>query len=622
MKYLFVIFMLVLPLNISAKQMIKDWPVTNIHKILTSKAPWLNLSKPLTDEDLKGRIILLDFWTFCCINCIHVIPDLHYLEKKFGDRLLVIGVHSAKFQNEKDQDNIRSAILRYDIEHPVINDGDFKIWNSFGVRAWPSMILISPEGRIHKAYSGEGNRERLDEDISALIKKYKEINISKLPLELEKSKSPKTILSFPGKLEYGDNKLFISDSGNNRILITNLDGKIEEIIGSGKPGLNNGSYKDAEFFRPQGIAYHDNTIYVADTSNHAIRRIDLKDKKVATIAGTGKQGYEKRASNAKALSTPLASPWDITFYPDQQTLVIAMAGTHQLWAYDIKRKTLSVIAGNGREYIDDGVYPENSLSQPSGLSSYQNKLYFVDSETSSLRVLDNGSIKTLIGTGLFDFGFKDGDYGKALMQHALGLTATEEGVFISDSYNHSIRKYDYKTRELTTIFGDGKRGQLNEPNDIIFIKNKFYITDTNNHKIQIFDHKTKSLQELKIVMPSALRALQDEELLPNLERIKADLSEQAKIKIILKPNWKINDDAPSYIALFEEDKLITSIEQEALLKSNNHQLPKLKSNKNYRLQGTLYYCEDKENSICLVKSIDAIIKTSKTAKTDSININL
>lgn len=605
----------------------KEDVITNVHKAIVMEEQWLNVERPLQAEDLKNRIILLDFWTFCCINCMHVIPDLHYLEKKFGDKLTVIGVHSAKFANERDVDNIRNAILRYKIEHAVVNDKNFKIWNAFGVRAWPTMVLISPHGQISAVYSGEGNRKTMEEDIAALIEKHDNIlQTDALPYQLEKASVKTQTLNFPGKLEYAADRdvLFISDSGHNRILGVSLDGRVQIEIGSGKQGNKDGSFKEAQFFSPQGLAYKDGKLYVADTNNHIMRLVDLNKQTVTTIAGTGVQGFERRARNDDALKTPMASPWDVVFYPDANHLAIAMAGTHQLWSMDLAKNQVSVLAGNGRESIDDGRYPLNSLSQPSGLSVHDGKLYFVDSETSSLRQFDGDKITTLIGTGLFDFGYEEGELGKGLMQHPLGLFANGTGVYIADSYNHAIRLYDYIGHQLHHYAATNESGlhdgalaatRFNEPNDITKVGPRFYVADTNNHAIRIIDGE--QVMTLPIVLPENIAAYDFIDELPNAEKnapvtVKAGASWQWHLQ--LSKGWKINNDAPTYIALFEmggsTPTLVKQFTKEALQKNHVISLPALTPGKDYRLQGTLYYCEDKEGALCLIKGYDQSIKAA------------
>ena len=255
---------------------------------------WLNVDQPLSIKDLRGKVVLLDFWTFCCINCIHVIPDLHQLEAKYGDSLVVVGVHSAKFTTEKGTDNIRQAVLRYGLAHPVVNDKDFEVWNAYGVNAWPTFVLIDPDGKVVATHSGEGAFAAFDEPVGAMIRDFdgrKKIDRTPVKLHLEKDKAPPTPLLFPGKItaDAKGEKLFVSDSNHNRVVVLNVDGSVADVIGDGPAGLKDGSYADARFSRPQGLAVDGTTLYVADTENHAVRKVDLAARTVTTLAGTGSQ---------------------------------------------------------------------------------------------------------------------------------------------------------------------------------------------------------------------------------------------------------------------------------------------------------------------------------------------
>src|SRR6267378_5633403 len=258
---------------------------------------WLNTDKPLSLAALKGKVVLLDFWTYGCINCMHIIPDLKKLEKKYPNELVVIGVHSAKFENEKDTENIRRIVLRYEIEHPIVNDADFTIWKSYAVNAWPTRYLIDPGGYIIGKLSGEGGYEALDKAIAGSIAEYRqrgELNEAPLKLVLERAKIGDLPLAFPGKVlaDQKRDRLFIADSDHNRIVLAKLDGTLVETIGTGAHGAQDGSFDQATFFRPQGMVLAGETLYVADTENHLIRQIDLKSKTVKTIAGTGRQMRE------------------------------------------------------------------------------------------------------------------------------------------------------------------------------------------------------------------------------------------------------------------------------------------------------------------------------------------
>lgn len=635
----FLISLLIILITCS-NAMSSSFPPSQAHRLVTSIDDWLNTSRPLTQEDLEGRIVLLDFWTFCCINCMHIIPDLHALEKKYGNKLTVIGVHSAKFTNEKDTSNIRNAILRYDIEHPVVNDKDFKIWQGFGVRSWPTLVLINPMGRISLVVAGEGNKETLDEAISSLINEYRDILVSTpLPTALEKSKRPPTTLSFPGKITYAPSTslgefLVVSDSGHNQIVLLTRDGNVKHRIGSGTKGLKDGDLNTAQFNKPQGVIADGDRIYVADTENHAIRAIDLSNKTVNTIAGNGKQTYERFVSDKKAVRTSLASPWDLAFYPDHNHLAIAMAGTHQLWSLDLTKGTIETLAGNGRESIDDGAFPLNSLSQPSGLASIGDKLFFVDSETSSVRQFRDGSIKTLIGTGLFDFGFRDGKQGEALMQHPLGIASYGLNVAIADSYNHSIRLYNIEDKTLTTLLGNGKSGKedgkgetasFNEPGGLIAIGDTLYIADTNNHSIRVYHGNTGELKTLAIANPSPMTSeqpltYQPKETLPLLlPSSEYHIHSKAPLELVLQlpDEWKLNDNAPNWIGVFDTtQKLI-----ESLKPSKN--ITSFKTNWTEAiLEGTLYYCPKANEGQCLIASIHHRIIRDPKATPSRIRIEL
>ena len=475
---------------------------------------WLNTDKPLSLKDLRGKVVLLDFWTYCCINCIHVIPDLKKLEAKYPNELVVIGVHSAKFVNEKDSDNIREAILRYEIEHPVINDKDMIVWNTYGVTSWPSLVLIDPDGKAVGGVSGEGHFALLDGAIAQVIKEFgTKVNRKPMKFALEKENKPKSVLSYPGKIaaDPKTNRLFFTDSNHNRVIISTLTGTIQEVIGDGEIGLKDGDYDTARFFRPQGLAFDPvrNALYVTDTENHAIRKIDLAAKTVTTLAGNGTQARIYPPRGGLGVDTELSSPWDVLLVGN--SLYIAMAGSHQIWEMDLRTLQVVPYAGSGRENIVDGELKEAALAQPSGLATDGKKLYFADSEVSAVRTADltpAGSVQTLIGQGLFEFGDKDGTYPTARLQHPIGVAYDDGYVYVADTYNHKIKRIKPATKEVETFIGSGRRGMvdgpakqasLSEPNGLVFVGEKIYIADTNNHLIRVYDMVTGTLSTLKFI---------------------------------------------------------------------------------------------------------------------------
>ncbi|MEP6904015.1 MAG: thioredoxin-like domain-containing protein, partial [Actinomycetota bacterium] len=289
---------------------------------------WLNTDEPLTLAALHGKIVLLDFWTYGCINCIHIIPDLKRLEAKYKNELVVVGVHSAKFINERESENIRRIILRYDLQHPVVNDADLNIWKSYHAEVYPTQILIDPNGEIVGKFIGEGQLKSLDRQIAETIEEFRAAgNLEEKPIKfaLEKDKFADAPLLFPGKVvaDEKSNRLFIADTNHNRIVVTKLDGTLLDIIGNGQAAPTDGDFQTAAFNLPQGMALDGNFLYVADTNNQLIRRINLDTKKVETIAGTGQQINEVNIGGA-ARKIPLNSPWDLQLVGAR--LFIAMAG--------------------------------------------------------------------------------------------------------------------------------------------------------------------------------------------------------------------------------------------------------------------------------------------------------
>ncbi len=393
---------------------------------LTGGRGWLNTDKPLSLAALKGKVVLLDFWTYGCINCMHIIPDLKKLEKRYPNELVVIGVHSAKFENEKDTENIRRIVLRYEIEHPIVNDADFKIWNAYAVNAWPTRYLIDPAGYVIGRLSGEGGYEALDKVIGDTIAEFRkrgELNEAPLKLVLEKAKVGDLPLAFPGKVlaDEKSDRLFIADSDHNRIVIAKLDGTLLDVIGTGAHGMVSGSFETASFFRPQGMALDGDKLYVADTENHLIRRIDLKARTVETIAGTGWQSHQYGESGP-AQKIALNSPWDLQLLG--RTLYIAMAGPHQIWKLDLDKQEISTFAGSGREGrvdgaligptsgLPDGTPPGSAFAQPSALATDGQTLYVSDAEANIIRAINlgaNSKVRTLVGGDLFDVRW----FGKA-----------------------------------------------------------------------------------------------------------------------------------------------------------------------------------------------------------------
>ena len=599
---------------------------------ITGGRGWLNTDKPLSLAALKGKFVLLDFWTYGCINCIHIIPDLKKLEAKYANQLVVIGVHSAKFQNEKETENIRRIILRYEIEHPVYNDADFNVWQEYGVRAWPTQVLIDPAGYVVGTVSGEGNYEVIDRTISQLLVEFRkrgELNEQPLSLALERAKVGDLPLAFPGKVlaDPNSDRLFISDSNHNRIVVTKLDGTLVETVGTGVAGADDGPIDKATFYRPQGLALSGDLLYVADTSNHLIRAVNLKTRSVETVAGTGQQTHEYfKAGPARSIA--LSSPWDLQLVG--RTLYIAMAGPHQIWQLDLDRNEVSTFAGSGREARLDGPLLKSGFAQPSGMAANGMQLYIADSESNIIRAIDltAGEVRTLVGGDLFEFGDVDGTGDDVRLQHPLGLVVYGDKLLVADTYNHKIKELDPKRQRVSSLFGTGKPGQVDgkaarfyEPAGLTIAGDKLYVADTNNQAIRVVDLKTRLTSTLKIngLMPPAdTMSKQTSDVGPNADEVKLPAQSlrsasngELIIDVALPAGYHLNPAAPQrYKVVVDDQKIVTIDPGVASGSSKDLKLPikvpfkvAASGSANLKVQATLFYCREDNTGTCRIKTL-------------------
>jgi DNA-binding beta-propeller fold protein YncE len=377
--------------------------------------------------------------------------------------------------------------------------------------------LIDPEGNYLGETTGEGKYELLDKVIGKIVDEHrKKKTLNETPLRFDTAKFRDKVdspLYFPGKAVADEkgNRLFIADSTNHRIVITDLQGNKIAVAGNGIPGHVNGTFEQAQFDDPQGMACRGDTLYVADRKNHVLRELDLKAKTVKTIAGTGEQDRTDRDEGGPALKRGLNSPWDLLI--DNKRMFVAMAGHHQIWTYDFEKKTIDPFAGDGRENIKDGPHPIARFAQPSGLTTDGKNLYVADCEVSSIRKVPMdgmGRVTTLVGRGLFEFGDQDGpgrvedpkDRDKeAKLQHAIGILQHEGKLFIADTYNSKIKTIDLKDGSVKTFIGPGKDPKnplFNEPAGISYANGKLYVADTNAHRIQVIDLKTNAVSTLAL----------------------------------------------------------------------------------------------------------------------------
>ncbi|HEX3049459.1 MAG TPA: thioredoxin-like domain-containing protein [Aggregatilineaceae bacterium] len=616
---------------------------------------WINVSQPIKMAELRGKIVLLDFWTYGCINCIHVIPDLKRLEAEYSNELVVIGVHSAKFDNEGETENIRRIVRRYEVAHPVVNDNQFEIWNSYGVQAWPTFMLIDPLGKVVGQLSGEPLYDRIQPIIDVMASEFTAsgvINTAPLTmLKPELASMESTPLRFPGKIlaDPEGNRLFIADSNHNRIVVTSLDTyEVLDVIGSGEEGLLDGDFATAQFFRPQGMALVNNKLFVADTENHAIRQIDLEAQSIVTVAGTGAQGFN-RGESGPGLEMELNSPWDVVVVDGQ--LYIAMAGPHQLWVYDLALGEVGPYAGSGSESLTDGKLLEAGMAQPSGIDTDGTVLYFTDPEASAIRTADldpNGEVKTIVGTGLFDFGDVDGVGDEVRLQHALGVTVADDGyLYIADTYNNKIKRIDPAARESLTFAGTGEEGsadgdlasaQFYEPGGLDYANGKLYIADTNNNAIRVIDLAAETVTTVNFPNVELLtsEAPQAEpgvgsgfgaEAVTLAPQMVAPGEGTIQINVTMPDGYKYNDQAP-FTAIWLENAIAQIPDESRAIRIVHPEMPLdvpvtfSAGQTDLTVELTIYWCEAVNETLCFVKRAQLTVPLSVTATSSEHRVGM
>jgi thiol-disulfide isomerase/thioredoxin len=445
---------------------------------------WLNTGgKDLKLADLRGKILLLDFWTFCCINCLHVLDELRPLEERYGDALVVIGVHSPKFEHERDPVALAAAVERYGVHHPVFDDADMHMWQQYAAKAWPTLAVVDQTGYLVASMAGEGHAVGLSRLIDELIA---EGGVRRGDGPYVPPVEADTVLRFPGKaIELRNGNLLVSDSARQSVVELLPDGEtLVRRIGTGERGRAD---DPPQFSEPQGllllpektaeVAGYD--VVVADTVNHLLRGLKLDTGTVTTIAGSGRPWRSTVDDHPHdSLAADLSSPWDLAWYDGK--VIVAMAGIHQLWWFDPVKRTTGVYAGTTVESLRDGPLPDVWMAQPSGLSVQGDRLWIADSETSALRWIQDGELHTAVGQGLFDFGHVDGPAKEALLQHPLGVATLPDGdVLIADTYNGAIRRFDPVTDTVSTVDSG-----LSEPSDIVVtLDGRVLVVESGAHRL-------------------------------------------------------------------------------------------------------------------------------------------
>jgi sugar lactone lactonase YvrE len=459
---------------------------------------WVNTQDAPHLSQLRGRVVLLHFWTHSNINCQHVINDLRYFENKYHDGITVLGLHCPKFTAERSSSSVLKAVNRFYVRHAVANDLEFRAWQTFSIKAWPSVVVIDTEGYLSTVVQGEGQRNELDAVITRLLDEGAQRDLRSYESASAVVRAePKLPLRFPSRVLATEQLLYVADSGHNRILEVTHDGRILRQFGSGNPGYWDGRGTDAGFSNPSGMALIKDILYVADTDNHAIRRIRLHNADIDTVSGTGQIGYDELEINAPYASLALNSPIDLV--ANQDRLFVALAGRNQVMELDLGQGRVNSLLGSGRHDWVDGTIDNMCLARPSGLALQAQTLFIADADSSSIRLVrfvDHQS-KSMVGQGLYQFGDVDGGAEKAQLQYpnALALDSGGSILWIADTFNNKIK--------ALSLRGGGVRSlalnyRFHEPTGISVAAKAIWIANTNAHEIVRIDAGSGQIRHLPI----------------------------------------------------------------------------------------------------------------------------
>ncbi len=431
---------------------------------------WVNTDDPPALEQLRGRVTLLYFWTFDCVNCINALPDVRYLENKYHDGLSVIGVHTPKYAAQRSVASVLKAVNRNHVRYAVANDPGFTLWQAYGVQSWPTLAVIDAQGQLAALLPGEGRRQEADTLIAHLLDEAaaSDLRVYESGVSVARHEA-RTPLSFPGKLLVTDSALWIADSGHNRILECDHEGRILRQIGSGNPGYWDGRGADG---------------------------VRLLNAEVETLVGTGELGRDIPHDYSQPTKVAMSAPMDVAAIGDY--LYIAVSGQNQIWQLDLNANQLSVLAGNGQLALTDGEGMLAGFAQPGSLSVIGQQLAIADTASSSIRLLRllDKRVTTLIGAGLYDFGDVNGKRDVARLQHPMAVAADPRGlIFVADTYNGKIKALNMRSGEVRTL---NMPYRFEEPSGLSLAAGALWIANTNAHEIVRVDLSSGKMKRLSI----------------------------------------------------------------------------------------------------------------------------
>lgn len=459
---------------------------------------WLNLARPLRMEQLRGRITALVFVNAGSAWCQQRLIDLATLRKRYSDQLHVVAVHVPRFDHERDPRRALKRLHRMTLDFPIAHDPDWVLWQHYGVDAWPTVILLDGQCRVRERIVGDTPVRELDARIGKLRSEEVPQSLNVEPIELRRNREPDLPLRFPMGIAANQQYLYVVDSGHHRVLECAFNGRIHRQFGSGGPGFIDGPMELAAFQNPQGLCVQRDALYIADTGNHAVRRIKLNTGDVDTLCGAGRPGSPNEGVIHDPRSVALDQPRGIAISPSN-VICIATTGDNKLWAYDLGERSLKLLAGSGALDLVDGEGAAAAFAGPSALAIVQQILYVCDEAGSAIRSvhLRTRQVTTLVGQGAWRFGNIEGSRSDALLQQpqAVALDGSSPVLWVADSGNDQLRTLRLGGGELGTI---SLPQRLHAPAGLAVVNGIVWIADTDAHAVLRFDPVEGSLRQIPI----------------------------------------------------------------------------------------------------------------------------
>ncbi|WP_101926966.1 MULTISPECIES: thioredoxin-like domain-containing protein [Luteimonas] len=447
---------------------------------------WLNLSDPLRMAQLRGKVCALAFVNLGSAWSQQRLADLGYLRVRHRERLNVVAIHVPRFDADRDARRSAKRAHRQQYEFPVAHDADWTLWQQYGIEAWPTVVLLDGHGHIRERIVGEGGIRDLDARVAALAGELTPQLINTDPVRLRRSGEPPLPLRFPAGLALAGNFLYIADSGHHRVLECDAGGRVLRQFGSGSPGFIDGPMELAALTRPHGLYVDRDVLYVADTGNHAVRRIELRSGDISTVCGAGRPGVTQEGPIADPRNIALDQPRSVVL--DGDKLFIATAGDNRIWKLDLGNSTVSLLAGNGTLGVNDGPANSASFAEPVALACVQQTVYVCDAAGSAIRSVHarTGQVSTLLGVDTWQFGMVDGPRTEARLQQpqAIALDPASPVLWIADSGNDALRRLRLGGGEVTT-FELSQR--LHAPGGLAVSADAVWIADTDAHAVLRLD---------------------------------------------------------------------------------------------------------------------------------------